>query len=228
MMLVGLTGGLGTGKSTIARMFAQCGAFVLDADSLARDVVKPGKPAWRDIVQYFGKHVLHPDRSVNRQALAASAFSSVRRLHRLNAIVHPRVAREQARLCRQYAATHPDAVILYDAPLLIEAGAHRRMDRIIVVTADLATQLARAQRRSGLSKREALRRIRAQLPLRAKVSQADYVLDGREPLGQLRRQVRGIYAELHEAARQRADRSVRKVRIGPTGSRRHRPKCETS
>lgn len=199
MLLVGLTGGLATGKSTVARLFRDCGAVVVDADLLALQVVEPGRPAWRDLVRAFGKSVLHDDRTLNRTALAHIVFRNPAQLRRLNRIVHPRVAREQARLTREIARKDPHAVVIYDVPLLIEAGAHKRVDRIIVVTADRRTQVARLRARNGVTRTEALRRIRAQMPLADKVKRADYVLDGTLPTEQLRREIKSIYRELKKA-----------------------------
>ncbi len=200
MILVGLTGGLATGKSAVARLFQDCGAVVLDADVLARQLVEPGTPAWRDIVRAFGKQVLSPDRSLDRHALAKIVFRNRAKLKKLNAIVHPRVAREQTRLTREIARKAPDAVILYDAPVLIEAGAHKRMDKIVVVSADQETQIKRLRNRNHLSRTEALRRVRSQLPLAQKVKLADYVIDGTLSFEQTKNEVQGIYAELQQRA----------------------------
>ena len=201
MILVGLTGGLASGKTTVAGLFQECGAFVIQADQLARTVVAPGKTAWKEIVKNFGARVLQADRTLNRIALANLVFHHPRKLSVLNRIVHPRVAREQVRQTNTIARQHPNAVIIYDAALLIEAQAHERMDRIIVVTANQPTQLQRARQRDGLTKREALARIRAQLPLRIKRRFADYVLNGTLPIARLRPQVRQLYREfLQEAA----------------------------
>lgn len=178
MILVGLTGGLATGKSTVANMFRACGAIVIDADELAREVVQPGKPAWRDIVRRFGKSVLNSDGTINRQKLGQTVFHDRTKLRRLERIVHPRVAREQARLTKQAAKQDPDAVVVYDVPLLFEAAIDKRVDMVIVVSADQKTQLARLKKRNGLTPAEALRRIRSQIPLAMKRRRADYVLDG--------------------------------------------------
>ena len=115
MIIAGLTGGLATGKSTVSRFFQDCGAVLIDADMLARLVVEPGKPAWRDIVRTYGKSVLRPDHMLDRPALAKIVFNNPTKLKRLNAIVHPRVAREQARLTREIKGKDPKAVIIYDA-----------------------------------------------------------------------------------------------------------------
>ncbi len=201
MMAIGLTGGLASGKTTVAGLFQECGAFVIHADQLARSVVAPGKIAWKEIVKTFGSRVLQADRTLDRIALAEMVFQHPRKLAALNRIVHPRVAREQVRQTNVIARQHPRAVIIYDAALLIEARAHERMDRIIVVTANQSVQLQRARQRDGLTKKEALGRIRGQLPLRTKRRFADYILNGTLPVIRLRPQVRQLYREfLQEAA----------------------------
>jgi len=189
MILVGLTGGVATGKSTVAEMFKQCGAVVIDADQLARDVVEPGKPAWREIVKTFGKTILNPDRSLNRQALGAIVFRHPAKRRAIEAIIHPRVAREQVRLTREAVRQDPQSVVIYDVPLLFEAGIDKRVDHTIVVTADRNTQIARLKKRNDLSRPEALRRIRSQMPLAKKVRRADHVLNGTLPRLALRKQV---------------------------------------
>lgn len=201
MILVGLTGGLASGKTTIAGLFQECGAFLIQADRLARTVVAPGRTAWKEIVKTFGPRVLQADRTLNREILAELVFQNPRKLLLLNRIVHPRVAREQTRQTNVIARQRPHAVIIYDAALLIEARAHERMDRIIVVTANQSIQIQRARRRDNLTKKEALARIRGQLPLRTKRRFADYILDGTLPIARLRPQVRRLYREfLQEAA----------------------------
>ncbi len=196
MILVGLTGGVATGKSTVANMFNQCGAVVIDADQLARDVVEPGKPAWREIVTLFGKAVLNPDRSLNRQALGAIVFRHPAKRRALETIIHPRVAREQVRLTREAARQDPQSVVIYDVPLLFEAGIDKRVDHTIVVTANRNTQIARLKKRNGLSRAEALRRIRSQMPLAKKVRRADQVVNGTLPRPALRKQVGQLFKRL--------------------------------
>ena len=189
MILVGLTGGVATGKSTVAKMFKRRGAVVIDADELAREVVKPDKPAWRQIVKMFGKTVLNPDRTLNRRELGAVVFGNRTKLRQLEQIIHPRVAREQARRTREAARTDPTAVIIYDVPLLFEAGIDKRVDKIIVVTADRKSQIARLRKRNGLSQAEAIRRINCQMPLAKKIQRADHVLNGTFSRPSLRQQV---------------------------------------
>lgn len=196
MILVGLTGGIATGKSTVAGMFKRCGAVVIDADRLAREAVQPGKPAWREIVKAFGKTILNPDRTVNRPALGTKVFGHPAKLRRLEHMIHPRVAREQRRLTQQAAKKDPRAVVIYDVPLLFEAGIDARVDTIIVVTADRETQIARLKKRNSLSRAEALRRIKSQMPLADKRRRADYLLNGTLPLPHLKKQVRSLYYSL--------------------------------
>jgi len=200
MILVGLTGGIATGKSTVANMFERCGAVVIDADALAHQVVEPGKPAWRAIIETFGKAVLNPDRTLNRQALGAVVFRSRTKLRRLEQIIHPRVAREQARLTRQAARKDPKAVVIYDVPLLYEAGIDKRVDTTIVVTADRETQIARLKKRNGFTRTEAIRRIRSQMPLKEKAAAADYLLDGTTTRPRLLALVKQLYRELRTLA----------------------------
>lgn len=196
MILVGLTGGVATGKTTVANLFRRCGAVVIDADELARQVVTPGKPAWRDIVRTFGKQILKPDRTINRHALGAIVFHDKKKLRRLERIIHPRVAREQARLTKQAARKDPKAVVVYDVPLLFEAGIDKRVDKIIVVTADRDTQVARLKKRNGLTRAEALRRIKSQMPMSKKRRFADYVVDGTTVLKHLKAHVSAVLEDL--------------------------------
>lgn len=201
MMLIGLTGGVATGKSTVAKMFGRCGAVVIDADQLAREVVQPGKPAWQDIIHTFGTGVLNPDRTINRQTLGSLVFSHPRKRRQLERIIHPRVAREQQRLTRQAAKIDPEAIVIYDVPLLFEAGIDKRVDKIVVVTADRETQIARLSKRNGLSRFEALRRIKSQMPMNRKCQFADFVLDGMKDKRYLNKDVAKICEDLRSLLR---------------------------
>ena len=203
MVVVGLTGGLASGKTTVAKIFKSLGARIIDADQLARTVVKPGKAAWRDILREFGPQILASDQTINRRTLATIVFRSPKKLKRLQKIIHPRVAREQAKQAKIIQQQSPNAVIIYDAALLLEAGAQKRMDHVIVVTADRNTQITRACRRDGLTKIQALGRIKQQMPLRDKLKYADAVLDGTLPRSRLRRTVRSLYRTYEYEASQR-------------------------
>lgn len=195
MVLVGLTGGIASGKSTVARFFADLGAYLIDADRLARAALAPGTPGARAVVRAFGAEMA-PGGVIDRERLAATIFGHPRRKRRLEAIVHPRVFAEYRRLIRDIAAKDPAAVIVFDAALLIETGAHRTMDAVIVVVADQRTQLARLAHRDHVTRAQALARIRSQWPLRVKRRAADYVIDGRAPLPAVRARVRTVMREL--------------------------------
>lgn len=199
-MVVGLTGGIATGKSTVARLFVGCGARLVDADVLAREAIAPGRSAYDAIIAIFGRGIRGADGTVDRERLGKLVFGDPAQLARLNAIVHPHVVHEQERLCREIAKKDPEAIVIYDAALLIETGAHTRKNRVIVVTADEHTQLQRLMTRNGLSESEASQRIHAQMPLADKVKLADYVIDGTLPLDQLKLEVKRIYEELRKPA----------------------------
>jgi len=209
MVVVGLTGGLASGKTTVARLFKSLGARIIDADQLARTVVEPGKPAWRDILREFGPQVFNSNKTINRHALANIVFGAPRKLQLLQKIIHPRVAREQAKQAKIIQQRTPHAVIIYDAALLLEAGAQNRMDHVIVVTADRTTQLDRACRRDGLSKNQALQRIKQQMPLRRKLEYADAVLDGTWARSRLRRAVQSLYRTYANEARQQSSHGIK-------------------
>jgi dephospho-CoA kinase len=160
------------------------------------------------VARAFGSHVA-PGGVVDRAGLAALVFGHALRRARLERIVHPRVFAAQRAITRAIAARDPGAVVIFDAALLIETGAHRKMDAVIVVSADQRTQLARLAARDGLSRAEALARIRSQWPLAEKRRVADYVIDGRRPRPEIRRRVAAIYAELAGRARAGGRRSPR-------------------
>ncbi len=200
MLLVGRTGGLGSGKTTVARMFEKLGAHIIDADALAREVVKAGNPALKLIVKVFGDSILTAQQTLNREALAKIVFQNPGKLKRLTNILYPHIAQEQAHRTREIQLKHPNAVIVYDAAMLIEAQAHKRMDKVIVVRADRTTQIARASQRDGLTKTETVRRLRHQMPIREKLRHADYVLDGTLPLKRLRTVVRDLYEDFCKQA----------------------------
>ena len=196
MILIGLTGSVATGKSTVAKMFKKCGAIVIDADELAREVVQPGKPAWREIVRTFGRRILNLDRTIDRHALGAIVFHDKKKLRHLERIIHPRVAREQIRLTKQAAKNDPKAVVIYDVPLLFEAGIDKRVDKTVVVADTRKTQIMRLKNRNGLTRAEALRRIRSQMPLAMKRLRADYILDGTKNRASLSRDISRLFEDL--------------------------------
>lgn len=200
MLKVGLTGGIATGKSTVSRMLVECGAQLIDADLLAREAVTLGQPALREIVASFGPGMLASDGTLNRERMGGIVFKDPAQRARLEAIIHPYVFAEEERRCQEIAAKDPHAVVLFDAALLIETGAYKNKDRVIVVTADAPTQLSRLKARDHLTDAQARGRIDAQMPLSEKVKVAHYVIDGTLPLEQVRKEVSRIYTELRRLA----------------------------
>ncbi|MEJ2744135.1 MAG: dephospho-CoA kinase [bacterium] len=190
MIRIGLTGGMGMGKATVARMCARRGAFVVDADDLARSAVRPGRRAWRSVVKAFGKGVLKADGSIDRSALAEIVFGDRRKLDRLNAIVHPSVVWEMRRRFARAAREGKHAVAVANVPLLFEAGLEGEFDKTIVVTCPRKEQIKRCSERDGLSRREIERRIKMQLPIADKIRRSDCVIDNGGTLKNTERQVK--------------------------------------
>lgn len=194
-LVVGLTGGIGSGKSTVARLLAERGAFVIDADQLAREVVAPGKPALAEITRTFGPAVLAADGSLDRAKLGARVFADAEARAQLNRIVHPEV-RKLSALRIQDAVNQGVPVVVYDVPLLYETGLETSFPLVIVVDAPEATREARVVARDGLTPDETKARMNAQLPLSEKVRRADFVVDNGGTLEETSRQVETLYAAL--------------------------------
>ena len=193
MKVLGLTGGIGAGKSVVAMMFAQLGADVIDADRLARDMVQPGQPALEEIATAFGPDILLPDGRLNRSKLAGIIFADAAARAKLNAITHPRI---RERMDAEIAARGSGpGVLVVDIPLLYENDRTHSVDKVIVVWVDPQTQLRRLNERDGLSAEEAGKRIAAQMPLDEKRARADHVIDNTGSLESTRRQVEAIYGQ---------------------------------
>ena len=195
-LLVGLTGGIATGKSTVSAMFAHLGAKVVDADLLAREVVMPGQPAHAQIVKEFGPDVLEADGSVDRKRLGAIVFADAQKRKRLEEITHPAIRVRQQRILSVYEEEAFDGIVIWDAALLVESGGAKGMDRVVVVVADPAAELRRLVERDGFSEEDARRRMASQMPLAEKVKVADYVIDNSGSRAETERRVREVYRAL--------------------------------
>ncbi|NMC74616.1 MAG: dephospho-CoA kinase [Geobacteraceae bacterium] len=176
MKVVGLTGGIASGKSFVAGLLASWGAVIIDADILARRVVEPGKPAYQAVVRRFGDGILCPDGSLDRKALGRIVFSDGAARRELEAMVHPAVAELFSRLLAE-ERRRGTRVVFYVVPLLFEAGLESMMDEVWVVSVDEETELARLMARDGIGREEALRKMGAQMRLEDKVARADVVID---------------------------------------------------
>ncbi|KJS58372.1 dephospho-CoA kinase [Streptomyces rubellomurinus] len=197
MLKIGLTGGIGAGKSEVSRLFAARGAVIVDSDVIAREVVAPGTAGLAAVTAEFGPRVLRADGSLDRPALGAIVFADPERLKALNAIVHPLVRERSAEL---EAAAAPDAVVVHDVPLLAENGLAPLYDLIVVVDADDRVRLDRLVRLRGMAEEEALARMAAQATRADRLAIADLVIDNSGPLEALAPRVDEVWAELARRA----------------------------
>jgi dephospho-CoA kinase len=208
MIIVGLTGSIGSGKSTVADLFKRLGAYVIDWDELARKAVRPHSNAWREIVEHFGDGFLNEDLTLNRQRLADAVFSDKEKVAVLNRIVHPEVFRDDERITGVIRSLDSDALVIKDIPLLYEADLQISLDKTIVVAAAEKTRLRRLEKK-GMAREDALNRMRTQLPLEEKTKAADFVIDNDGSLRKTRKQVEALYSMLRRrASRQRRNHEV--------------------
>jgi dephospho-CoA kinase len=194
-MVLGLTGGIASGKSTIADIFRQFGAVVVSADALAREVVRPGSAVLSAIAAHFGRGVLDETGNLNRKAMADLIFKDSDARFVLNRMTHPAIAKLASRKFDELKRSGI-RLIVYDAPLLFEAKAEKQVDKVLVVTLDREQQLRRLQKRDGISLEQAGERLAAQMPLSEKVARADYLIDNSGSLEEARRQVRELMDRL--------------------------------
>ena len=195
-LLAGLTGGIATGKSTVSEMFRRLGCEIVDADLLAREVVAPGEPALAQIVEEFGRDVLQPDGTLDRKKLGALVFADASRRKRLEQITHPAIRARFERRLAELDARGFAGVVFYDAPVMIEAGGHKAMEKLVVVATDEATQAARLCARDAIDTAEAARKIGSQMAVTEKAKLADYVIDNAGDRASTERQVREVHAAL--------------------------------
>ncbi|MDQ8701619.1 dephospho-CoA kinase [Streptomyces sp. LHD-70] len=197
MLKVGLTGGIGAGKSEVSRLLASYGAVLIDADRIAREVVEPGTPGLRAVVEAFGPEVLAADGSLDRPRLGAIVFADPDRLAVLNGIVHPLVGARSAEL---EAAAGADSVVVHDVPLLTENGLAPLYDLVVVVDASPETQLDRLVRLRGMTEEDARARMAAQATREKRLEIADIVMDNDGPIEALEPQVRTVWEDLARRA----------------------------
>jgi len=193
MKLVGLTGGIGSGKSTIARRLAEHGAHIIDADQVAREVVEPGTPALAEIAAVFGAHVISADGTLNRGALGDIVFSDPAKRIQLNAIVHPAV---QKRTQELFAQAPRGAVVVYDVPLLVETQNEYAFDEIVVATAPESVRIERLMEHRGMLESEAAARIESQAPEEDRLKIASHVIDTSGDISQTYSQVDALWSQL--------------------------------
>jgi dephospho-CoA kinase len=211
LLKVGLTGGIASGKSVVGEMLVALGGRLVQADGIAHTLMQPGEAVYNEVVRHFGREILNPDGSVNRAKLADAAFGSTRsvadkssRVEELNRIVHPAVIRSQEEWMEEMGRQNPQAVAIVEAALILEAGAGKRFDRLIVVTCNEEQRAARFAARQKMpledARKEVARRMAAQLPDEEKIKAADYVIDNSGSLDHTRQKVREVWNQLRAEA----------------------------
>jgi len=195
MKVIGLTGSIGSGKSTVSQFLAELGAVIIDADKIGHEAYKPDTEAWREVVAAFGRQILTPGGDIDRKKLGEIVFSNAEALARLNQIMHPRMYDMVKAQLEEYQRQEADVVVL-EAPLLIEAGWASLVDEVWVTVASESTVLRRLKEQFGLSRQEALARIRSQLSSEERVKHADVVIDNDGNLDELRARVDKLWQGL--------------------------------
>ena len=196
MQVIGLTGGIATGKSTVSAILKKAGAEIIDADRIAREVVKKGLPAYREIVENFGETVLLSNGEINRSVLGDLIFNDPRKKQLLNRIVHPHVRRETNRQLKDMENSSPDTIAVLDIPLLFEAEMHKDLSEVIVVYAPEHIQIKRLMKRDNISEADAVARVRSQMPIEEKKNRATIVIDNSGTMEDTRKRTLEIFKTL--------------------------------
>jgi dephospho-CoA kinase len=200
MLIVGLTGGVASGKTAVSQVLKEEGAYIIDADQIARELVEPHRPAWSELIKAFGQEILQEDGSIQRKKLADKVFVDPKQRKLLNQILHPRIKEEMDRRTKEIGEKDPQAIVVIDAPLIIELGDHREMDKLIVVTSTQTQQIERLKDRDRTNTEEALRIVFSQMPLEEKLKFADYVIRNEGPMEETRKRAKEVYQELKKVA----------------------------
>jgi len=195
-LLVAVTGGIASGKSVVSKMLEELGAPIIDYDVIAREIVEPGKPAWKDIVAYFGEQVLKEDRQIDRKKLSDIVFRDTEKRKKLEGFTHPRIIEEAARQADEIAGKNPDAIIQVAVPLLIEINIQYKFHKVLLVYVPRETQIERLIKRDGITREAAESILKAQLPIDEKLGYADFVIHNEGTLEDTRRQVEQVWEEL--------------------------------
>jgi dephospho-CoA kinase len=202
MLNVGLTGGIACGKSTVAKMFVKNGAHLIDFDGLAHEVQEPGKPAWKEVVNHFGKRILQPDKKIDRVKLGNIVFADKEKLSELNNIVHPLVYQEWHVRLEKIGKKEKHAIVLSDIPLLFEGNMQHLFDLTMLVLIAPKEQIRRLIARNGVSKEEAEKRLKSQMPISEKIALADIVIDNEGSITETEKRVGQVWRELLQKEKQ--------------------------
>ena len=206
MLIVGLTGGVASGKTVISQILREEGAYLIDADQIARDLVRPYTSTWNELRRVFGDGILDEDGSIHRKKLAAKVFSNPEQRNLLNQILHPRIQEEMDRRAKEIAQNDPAAIVVIDAALLVELGDYREMDRLIVVASTETQQIERLRNRNGMEEEEAQKVIASQMPLEEKLRVADFIIRNEGSLEETKKRVKEVFQELRRITLQKKER----------------------
>ncbi|HEY7535092.1 MAG TPA: dephospho-CoA kinase [Thermodesulfobacteriota bacterium] len=197
MKVIGLTGNIACGKTIVAKMFEELGARIIDADYIARRVVEPGEPAWKEIVEKFGPEILNPDDTINRKELGDIVFKDKEKREELNNITHPRIIERIKLILEEYRKEKVEVVII-EAALIVEKGGMKPViSGLILITADEEAEITRLIKRDGVSRKQAITRIKSQMPLSEKIKYANYIIDNSGNLKDTRNQVREVWKKIN-------------------------------
>ena len=194
-MRIGLTGGIAAGKSLVSGMLVSLGAWILDADAISREVVEPGTEGLKAVAAEFGGGIINSDGTLNRRALAEEVFGDAEKLERLNDILHPLIKAEMLRRAELIEETHPEDIVVFDVPLLIECGWQDVAEEVWLVSAPIEERIRRIALRDGLSEEQAMERINAQMTDEQKAKYADVIIDNGGSIQELEKKVTKLYAE---------------------------------
>jgi len=200
MLIVGLTGGVASGKSVISQVWKEEGAYLIDADRIARELVQPRTPAWKALVKAFGKEILQEDGSIHRKKLATRVFSNPVERDLLNRILHPRIKKEIDRRIKGIGQKGPKAVVVIDAALLVETGYYREVDEVVVVTSTTKQQIERLRRREQMAKEMARGIIDSQITGEERIKVADIIIRNEGSRKKTERKAKEVFEELKKAA----------------------------
>jgi len=203
MLIVGLTGGVASGKTVVSQVLREEGAYIIDADQIAKELVQPHKPAWNELIRAFGKEILQEDGTIHRKKLADKVFADLKQRKLLNQILHPRIKEEMDRRAKEIGQKDPEAIVVIDAPLLVELGMHHNVDQLIVVTSTQMQQMERLKERDGRSPEEALRIFSSQMPVEEKAKLANFVIRNEGSLEEAQKRAKEVFKELKKVVLQK-------------------------
>jgi len=203
MLIVGLTGGVASGKTAVSQILREEGAYLIDADQIARELVQPHTVTWNELIRIFGKEILQEDGSIHRKRLAAKVFSDPEQRNLLNQILHPRIKAEINRRVKEIGQKDPNAIVVIDAALIVETGDYQEMDKLIVVTSTEKQQIERLKKRDGVDQEETQKILSSQIPLEEKLKVADFVIRNEGSFEETKRRVKEVFQELKRIAFQR-------------------------